>query len=526
MVTAVLKFLFLFLCLFGTASAHASPDSSDIHKILEQDKITEAGIELDREGLTEFYSARDFRPAWSFSGSDTQTSFNAFLDSLDKLVRYHGLQTADYPIDTMRKMSGDGVILELFVTDTLLHIAHDLHGDDVDLDHLYVGWDWHQVDRDIPVELAGAIKNNRLSAYVDELSPKFPAYGQLAHVLEIYRAVSARGGWSKVERGASLRPGDSGVRVKQLRARLAAEDFLPSDNQSPMFDEELENALITWQTRHGLEPDGHAGGKTIEALNVTVQKRIGQIRANMQRWRHMPADFPPDRYVLVNIGDTTVTITENGKAIYRGPVVVGKVDRKTPFINSEIRSVIVNPSWHVPAKIAEKDILPKLRKDPHYLEKLGFTIRGSEDDPYGENIDWNAMSARAFVVRLRQDPGEMNSLGRLKFDFDNDFAVYMHGTPHQELFAKYARYFSSGCVRLRDPGKVGAIILSSNKDAWPIDRIDREIDTGKTRWVNVTHPWPIYFLYWTVFTDADGMVNFREDIYDYDKIIVENQLDR
>jgi murein L,D-transpeptidase YcbB/YkuD len=288
-----------------------------------------------------------------------------------------------------------------------------------------------------------------------------------------------------------------------------------------VFDEDLAKAVIQYQIRNGLQPDGHIGEKTLDALNTPIASRIEQIRANMERWRHMPEDFPPDRYALVNMADATIQIVEDSKEIYRGLVVIGKIDRKTPFIQSRVRSMIVNPSWHVPTKIAQKDILPKLRKDPHYLEKLGFVIKGNESDPYGEKIDWKKIPEREFNFSLRQAPGDQNSLGHLKFDFDNDFAVYMHGTPHQDLFDKAQRNFSSGCIRLQEPDDIGEILLSGTPGHWDADKIEKEIDGGKTRWVAIKNPMPLYVLYWSVFFDPEsGAINFRKDVYDYDQILI------
>ena len=313
--------------------------------------------------------------------------------------------------------------------------------------------------------------------------------------------------------------------MAQLRARLAEEDYLPWIDRTPKqamtFDDDMRVAVIAFQLRNGLDGDGHAGA-TLAALNVPLATRIDQIRANMERWRHMPEDFPPPRGIIVNIGDASVEIVEDGKPVYRGPVIVGRVDRKTPFIQSAIRSMIVNPIWHVPAKIARADILPKLRKDPHYLEKLGFVIRDSEADPHGTGIDWKNMTDDEFNFRLRQQPGKMNSLGRLKFDFDNDFAVYMHGTPHQELFGKDRRNFSSGCVRLRDPERVGQIVLAGTPGDWDIEHIEDAIATRKTRWIGLKNPMPINIVYWTVFADESGQIEFRNDVYDYDRFLMEN----
>jgi len=225
----------------------------------------------------------------------------------------------------------------------------------------------------------------------------------------------------------------------------------------------------------------------------------------------------------VNIPDFSITIVEDDKVIYRGIVIDGKTDRQTPFIASRVVNMLVNPSWHVPVSIARKDILPKLRKDRHYLEKLDFIIAGRERDPTGASIDWKHMKDEDFNYQLRQNPGDLNSLGQLKFNFSNAFDVYMHGTPHQELFGKAERDFSSGCVRLEDPVRVGEILLSHNKDKTPWDEqhINDAIDDGKTLEVSLARPMPVYFLYWSVFVDENGQLNFRKDIYGYDTQLID-----
>ncbi len=520
-----------FLAVF-TATAHADWFSGpDLQKILGAPQVAVNGYELSRDELNTFYAARNFRPAWDFVGRENNETFSAFLASIEQLIEYHGLQSDDYPLALMRELtsapdSDNKAKLELLVSDTLLRLAHDLHGDILDLADVYQGWNFRRSDIDIPTTLAAAIAANGLNEYIESLAPKNPAYRQLAQALHIYRAMAETGGWPTIEAGPALHPKDHGPRIAQLRARLAAEGYLPQislpEPENGVFDEDLRKAVLAYQTRNGLGTDGNIGAKALEALNVPAATRIDQIMANMERWRHMPDDFPPDYYVLVNIPDVSVIIVEDGKIIYRGLVIVGRTDRKTPFIQSTIRSMIVNPIWHVPTKIARKDILPKLRKDPHYLEKLGFVIKDDTNDPYGDDIDWRSMRERDFNFQLRQAPGDQNSLGRLKFDFNNDFAVYMHGTPHQELFKKNERNLSSGCIRLQEPEQVAEIFLAHNKDHWDIKHIEDEINANKTHWVGLAKPIPIYVVYWSVFTDDEGRVNFRKDVYDYDKFLMDN----
>lgn len=526
--------LIILLVRFSSAFADIlSIDSNqkDLQKILAAPQVIVDDYTLSKDELTTLYQARDYKPIWSFSGDDNKKAFVDFINSLEQIIAYHGLASDDYALSLLRQLatfttSADQEKLDLLTTDTLLQLAHDLHGDTLNLDDLYPGWNFHRRDVDIPKSLAVAIASNTMNDFIEGLAPQHEAYRQLAMLLRSYRELLNRGGWKRIDAGNTLRPNDHGQRVLQLRLRLAAEGYLPELKENPadnqVYDQELKNAVALYQQRHGLDPDGSLGAKTLADLNVPVIKRINQIRANMERWRHMPESWPPDRYALVNIASATVTIIADRKIVYAGPVIVGRVDRKTPFIQSTIRSMIVNPFWHVPTKILREDIIPKLRQDPHYLEKLGFVISDKDDNRSRSIPDWKSIEDNEFDFHLRQSPGVQNSLGRLKFDFNNDFAVYMHGTPHQELFKKYERDLSSGCVRLRDPDRVAEILLAPNGDNWSLQHIEDAIASNKTRWVGLAQPMPIYFVYWTVFSDDNNQMNFRNDAYDYDSFLIEN----
>ena len=532
MLRKVSLLIFFLTALSAPAQADWFSGSADLQKLLSSPEVTVGDYELSKDELLTFYTARNFRAAWDFNGSSNSETFSAFLTSISQLIDYHGLQREDYALELMQKLvslpdNDSKASLELLVTDTLIKLSHDLHGDSIDLTDLYPGWNFKRSPLDVPTSLNAAISGGSLNEYIESITPKNPAYRQLAEDLRIYRGIASKGGWKKIEPGSPLKPGDHGVRITELRERLAAEGYSEAASQdesaSSFYDETLKKAVMRYQSQNGLASDGSIGPRALDALNTPLSVRLDQIMANMERWRHMPEDFPPGRYALVNIPDQSIVFFEDGKAIYHGLVIVGRVDRKTPFIQSTIRSMIFNPIWHVPSKIARKDILPKLKSDPHYLEKLGFVISGSADDPHGANIDWKSITEREFDFRLRQSPGDLNSLGRLKFDFDNDFAVYMHGTPHQELFKKNERALSSGCVRLHDPEKVAEILLASNKGGpWDIPHIEDTINSNKTHWVGFPNPLPLYIVYWSVFQDANDQINFRNDIYDYDSFLMQN----
>ena len=525
----------IFLAVAGSSTAHAGFffSNRELKQALAAPEITVGDIALNKSDLNAFYQTRDYSYAWDHHNG-LSTALTAFIDSAENVISWHGLSREDYALDQLRQLAQDtsgnnDLNIELLTTDILLQLSYDLHGDGYDLSDLYPGWNYHRPATNIPARLAEAVTNGKLDSFIDSLAPRNPTYEKLAQTLQHYRTIAAHGGWPAIDAGPPLRLHDTGKRVDQLRQRLTAEGYLLPPPDAPKkgkkhrlsFDEAMEEAIRAFQRHNGLEDVGYAGKLTLEILNIPLVTRINQIRANMERWRHMPDDFPAPRHALINIPAMTIEISEDNKPIYSGIVIVGRVDRKTPFIQSAIRSMIINPSWHVPLKIARQDILPKLKKDPHYLEKMGFVISGSADDPHGKDIDWDALPENEFKFRLRQSPGDLNSLGYLKFDFDNDFAVYMHGTPHHELFEKSERAFSSGCIRLHDPEQIGEIVTAANKDPWNAQRIVDEVKGGKTRWIGVAKPLPLYVLYWTVFPNAEGEIEFRKDIYDYDRFLID-----
>lgn len=517
-------------CFAPFCGAKAAGLSEQLRQQLAQPELWFGDKSLNMGDLNRFYAVRDYRGAWDSSG-DNPAAMLAFLGSVQQLADYHGIDLTSYPLDLLKDLmlpanKGQVWQRELVISDIFIRLAYDIYGSRFDLKTLYPGWEWQRQAVDVATDLGRAILEGRLNPYLASLTPPHPAYAQLAAQLSIYRAIAARGGWPQISTGKTLRPNDDDPRIAQVRQRLIAESYLPNEPVSPadatVYDTTLQSAMVAYQERNGLEPDGNIGSRSLASMNKPVSHRINQIIANMERLRHLPDNFPPARHATVNIADASIAVIDSSKILYEAPVIVGRPDRKTPFIASEIRSLIFNPAWHVPSSIAKKDILPKLRKDPQYLEKLGFVIKGSADDPHGTNIDWSQIEANAFQFQLRQAPGEMNSLGPLKFDFDNDFAVYLHGTPHQELFEKFERHLSSGCVRVRDPKDFAVILLAQNTTPWSLPMVEDELANDKTRWLKIKQPLPLSILYWTAFMGADGKLNFRHDVYGYDEFLIQN----
>lgn len=526
-----MKRFFLVLFFFLAFSSAQADDSFVEPKMIQTFLATDSAPLPYKEELRRFYEYRHFYPAWETNHDKHKEGLEAFLTSVLAYTHYHGLSKSRYPVERIRQLIAEPkteneLQLEILISSWLIQIAHDMQGDDVRLELLYPGWRFERAKIDVPLELQRAIRDSRVQAFFDDLAPRDSAYTKLADALRSYEEIQTKlGAWPIVPQGPSIKPGMTDQRLKIVRLRLEAEGYTfpasPEGKDGAFFDEPLRDVIIAYQARNGLEADGNIGSKTLAALNVSLDKRIQQLRANMERLRHMPEEMPP-RYAMVNIADASIKVVANEQILYHAVVIVGKPSRKTPFIQSKIRSVIFNPSWHVPARIAREDILPKLRQDPHYLEKMGFVINGSAEDPHGEAIDWNLIESSEFNFRLRQSPGDLNSLGRIKFDFDNDFAVYLHDTSHPELFNEVERFRSSGCIRIKDPALLANLVLAHNEGDWSEAAIEEIIAKGKTKWLKVDEPLPLFIVYETAFfPTSESLIHFRKDVYNYDSFLMD-----
>ncbi len=249
----------------------------------------------------------------------------------------------------------------------------------------------------------------------------------------------------------------------------------------------------------------------IAALNVPIDRRVRQIALNMERWRWLPRDLG-NRYILVNIPEMRLDVYEGERAPLTMRVVVGKSDTQTPIFNDEMTYLVFSPYWNVPPGIAEGETLPSVVNDPGFLARNNMEVldaSGNVVDP--ESIDLE----NAGAYRFRQRPGTDNSLGLVKFMFPNQFDVYLHDTPADSLFARAARSFSHGCVRVEDPVALAQYVLRDQPE-WDRARIDEAMHAGEEKTVKLKSAIPVYLGYWTARVHADGTAQFRRDVYDVD----------
>lgn len=335
----------------------------------------------------------------------------------------------------------------------------------------------------------------------------------MQRAIQGYRAIALKG-WKYIPQGEPLLRGIRDPRVALIRARLVdGGDMAPGagSGDTAFFDDDMVDAVKNFQRRHGIEVSGEVNRRTLEAMNVSPQARLKQLEVNLRRLNQVSAS-QSGRYVFVNIAGQEVEAVENGRVVLRKRVIVGKEDRQTPEYTSRITSIALNPYWTVPHSILVKDLLPKIRANANYLDRMGIRIFSvsSGQEVQASEINWNAPGVASRYV-LRQDPSKYNSLGTIRINFPNPHSVYLHDTPVKSLFVRKDRSFSSGCVRVEDIRELAAWLLRPT--GWDRGRIDETIAGGSMRDVALASPVPIYMIYLTAWVGENGQVNFREDVY-------------
>jgi murein L,D-transpeptidase YcbB/YkuD len=381
-------------------------------------------------------------------------------------------------------------------------------------------------------------KPQQLGNILSKLSPPHQQYERLRKAFISYQALTNDNRWKKIPTGPIIKLGDSHPQVKMLRTLLTVYGDYPlqknnlaqvfgsshelSEAEQMTFDVELDQALKNFQRRHGSEKiDGKLGNDTRRLLNISPNFRVRQIALNMKRWRELPRDLG-DRYLWVNMTNFTLELINQSQTELSMKVIIGKTYRKTPVITESISTLVLNPHWNVPRRIALYDILPQAKKDPTYLTTRNIKVLKGWKSKAGVNvndINWSAMSAKNFPYRLQQQPGRGNALGDVKFVLPNDQSIYLHDTSHPGLFNRKLRTLSSGCVRVEKPLQLAQALLQTDNTRWTSKRIAKTIRGRKTQYVKLPKPVPTYLFYQTTWVDDQGEIQFRDDIYDRDQVV-------
>jgi murein L,D-transpeptidase YcbB/YkuD len=459
------------------------------------------GNKKDRTVIDAFYSGRDYAPLWITDGKANEHA-KAAIAYLGH-VGADGLDPADYPVPDFSASSDPSALAdaELKLSMAVITYAH----------HASVGRvHWSRVSADIefttkPPEpadvLAKMVEAKDTTAALDSYEPQTRNYLALKAKLAEIRAGKSDPTKPSIASGPILKIGSQDDRVPQLRDRLG----VPGDG-STTYDKALADAVKKFQQQHEIKVTGTLTAPTVDALNGRQPDRpVDIIIANLERLRWMPHDLGKT-YVIVNLPDFTLRVMNEGKLVWMTKIVDGKPEMPTPIMSAEMKYITINPTWNVPPSIINHEYLPALQQDPTVLERMGLKV--------GKNPDGS--------VHIWQPPGDKNALGRIRFNFPNKFLVYQHDTPDKYLFANEKRDYSHGCMRVQDPQKYAEVLLSLVRpnDGYTIDRIKRMIAEGGETDIQLPTFIPVNLTYQTAFVDDEGKLQFRDDMYGRDRVLL------
>ncbi|MFC5550932.1 L,D-transpeptidase family protein [Massilia aerilata] len=489
----------------------AQPVPAVIHDLALQasrSPATPIGPYDERAWLERFYAPRKYTLAWNPSTAA------AALWVL-RQAALQGLDPRDYGADALQKQLGaggaDAAKFDVALTSAMLHYLADLRVGRVRSEY-HTRLPDPRLKQYDPVErLRGGLAAGRLQAAVKAAEPQIRQYGQVKAALAQYRALSKKPYPALPAPSGKLASGGAYPAAQALFERLVLLGDLPPDTPPPaegIYSEQLEEGVRRFQARHGLLDDGVLGRGTIAALNVSPARRVRQLELSLERLRWLP-DFGRGPLIVVDLPMYRLWAFQNGSAeppLEMRVVVGAAVKTETPLFVGQMRYLEFNPYWNVPRSILDREILPRLERNPAYLTQHDM-----------ETVPPNASVAdlKAGKARVRQRPGPKNSLGAIKFAMPNPMDIYLHSTPARELFERSRRDLSHGCIRVEHPAALAQFVLGG-QGKWSADAIQEALQPGPTRHVALVNAVPVALIYATAIVDNEGRPIFVADIYGRD----------
>lgn len=468
--------------------------------------------------LAAFYAARGYEPVWTSAESGLRRA--AFFAALDR-ADAEGLPVARYGAEDLRarfaviETERERGQLEAAVSRAYLAWARDVSSGALEPKKIDAGI-VREINRPDPQALLSGLTSAPSPArFLRELAPKSPRYAALVKARLDLQAEIAAGGWGAPVSARRLGPGDTGPAVVALRDRLIRMGYLDRAI-SGSYDGDLQQAVQTYQLDQGMKADGIAGEGTIAAINRAPEERMKSILVALERLRWMNGQDLGRRHIWVNLPDFAARIIDDGKMSFETVTVVGmnQGDRRTPEFSDQMEMMVINPSWSVPRSITVKEYLPMMQRNAsaaghiQLIDSRGRTVSRNA-------VNFAAYNARNFPFAMRQAPSNGNALGLVKFLFPNPYNIYLHDTPSKSLFQKEVRAFSHGCIRVGRPFDLAYALLAL-QESDPEAYFKAVLKTGAETTVKLREPVPVHLVYFTAFPNAQGRIEYREDVYGRD----------
>ncbi len=500
--------------------------------------------------VKKFYKKRDYETYWITGNFDLNSNLFGLVDAIDDAYKI-GLDSRSYHQSEISEILSDIKNRNLFtkkdknlaigkldilLTDLFFTLSKDVREGSLDYykfnrmlknkseaEEINYTWTTSKKKMDYISFLDKAVSTNDMKKAIYSLQPDNQIYQKLKNAYIKYQAIEASGGWQKIPGGKTLRLGVvDGNRVPILTERLyKTGDLLQYDPFLIKVTPEVSDAIKNFQRRMGLTPSGVLNRSTRNALNIPVEVRLRQIKLNLERSRWESQNFG-DNYILINIPDFRMNFIRHENSELSMRVVVGTRKNPTPIFQSKMSYFVVNPTWTVPSSIVLKEMLTKLQDDPDYLSTRKFKMYSDwsknrkEIDSF--DIDWYAYTEESKLpYSFVREPGKGNPLGSVKFIFPNRHAVYMHDTPSKKYFKRNVRAFSHGCIRLAQPQKL-LELLSNNFTDLDYANVKKLQKSAENKSIPLSDKIPVYIRYYTAWSDENGNVSFRNDIYGYDAL--------
>ena len=500
--------------------------ASEIEFITTAEEIREQiGKDEKESEAKKFYEQRSHAPAWNKPEART-----AFLEELQK-ADSEGLFLKDYYSDEIEELlktpaelkGSETARLDFLLTEAFFSYAHDLYYGKLNPKDLYKTWGVSRKKMDLQRLLQENLETGTIAEALDSLKPKHQIYRDLKRSLEEYSELREKEeAHEKIAEGEFIKAGEKDERLSSIAKRLQNLGFLSENVADSTYNDRLQEAIKKFQKEKGLQVDGIIGNSTIAELNMTAEQRYGQILANLERWRWYPRDLG-DHYILINIPQFRLAVVKDGDTVRTHNIIAGTRARQTPTFTDTLQYVVINPTWTIPPTIKTSDIIPKVSRNPSYLSSKNMKVYsrdGTLIDP--QKIDWSSPKAKSYTIVQRAGPS--NPLGQVKIIYPNQYLIYLHDTPAQNLFSQNQRAESSGCVRVENAVDLSGYVLR-DQEAWNEEKIRETIASGKTIQVKINQPIQVHHFYWTAWRAGDKTV-FTEDVYRLDKEIYSRLLKR
>jgi murein L,D-transpeptidase YcbB/YkuD len=487
--------------------------------------------------VAEFYSKNKYEPVWS----DAE-KWLPIADSLFRFIKYaenEGLFPDDYHRhalmllkDTLNRDSLARMTVsfwanaDLLLTDGFMHIIKDLKLGRLQPDSLTLNKDSVLVNNFFIATLNKLADENDFNQILISLQPKHKNYWELKKGIKKFVDSMDRTVYTHVSypfKKGDVR--DSLYFIKILQKRLM-ESYCLSGGKTLPDSISLSIAIKKYQTKKGLKTDGKYGKNLIESLNSNDEEKFKRIAITLDRYKQLPGQMP-GTYLWVNIPGYYLRLINADTVVFESKVICGKPETRTPLLTSEISDIITYPTWTVPNSIIVKQYLPRLKNNPNYISRLGLKLVNNKGAVVNPNsVNWNKYS-KGIPYKVVQGSGDNNSLGVIKFNFDNPYSVYLHDTNQRYLFKKSSRALSHGCVRVQEWEKLAYYIADNdsilNKNdslKYTTDSIKNWIVQKERHLIDVKNHIKLFIRYFSC-EGKNGIVKFYDDIYGEDKLLME-----